>query len=119
MASAPSLLRPLQARSLSDEYVQLLEVAKTFGGSNWIAWKGETMPQGSISPIAPETKPRRQSDTRFRSFAERFVAARCHLFRQEQIAEDTWACIKDAERAYKMVRMVGFNAFEDEEGPRF
>lgn len=66
-----------------------------------------------------EPKKPRSSDPRFRSFAERWVAARCHLFRQEFIQADTWECVQQAATAYKMIRMVGFNTFEDEDGPSF
>lgn len=48
-----------------------------------------------------------KSDIRFRSFCERWVAARCHLFRQEFIQADTWECVQQAKTAYKMIEMVG------------
>src|SRR5579859_7265960 len=57
----------------------------------------------------PDEEPRRKtpSDQRFRSFAERWVAARCHLFRQDFIQADTWECVQQAKTAYKMIHMVG------------
>jgi hypothetical protein len=61
-----------------------------------------------------QTLRRDKSDARFRSFAERWVAARCHLFRQECIHADTWECVQQAQTAYKMIKMVGYNKFEDD-----
>lgn len=57
------------------------------------------------------------SDARFRSFAERFMIARAHLFRadSEGLAEDTWSCILDAKRAYSMIKRTGEN-IEPEDG---
>jgi len=55
------------------------------------------------------------SDQRFRSFAERFLVTRSHLFRNDPdgLAQDMWNCVLDAQRAYKMIRYVGFGRFED------
>lgn len=55
------------------------------------------------------------SDMRFRSFAERFLVTRSHLFRTDPdgLARDTWNCVLDAQRAYKMIRLVGLGKFED------
>lgn len=49
-----------------------------------------------------------KQDQRFRSFAERWVVTRSHLFRQDPqgLAEDMWACTLDAKRAYGMIRQV-------------
>lgn len=57
------------------------------------------------------------SDQRFRSFAERYMVARCHLFRTDmsEHTEDQWACILDAKRAYQMIKEVGRN-IEPEDG---
>lgn len=57
------------------------------------------------------------SDARFRSFAERFMIARAHLFRADPkgLAEDTWSCILDAKRAYHMIARTGQN-IEPEDG---
>lgn len=57
------------------------------------------------------------SDQRFRSFAERFMIARAHLFRVDpaELAEDTWTCIMDAKRAYHMIARAGQN-IEPEDG---
>ena len=54
---------------------------------------------------------RRKSDPRFRSFAERYVAARCHLFSSEasKHAADQWECVQDAKRVYNMIRSTGEN----------
>jgi len=54
------------------------------------------------------------SDARFRSFAERWVTARCHLFKQETIQQETWECIQNARTAYSMIKQVGYNKFEDD-----
>lgn len=60
------------------------------------------------------------SDARFRSFAERFMIARAHLFRAdpEGLAEDTWSCILDAKRAYAMIERTGQN-IEPDDGAGF
>ena len=57
------------------------------------------------------------SDQRFRSFAERYMIARAHLFRvpDTELAEDTWQCILDAKRAYAMIARTGQN-IEPEDG---
>jgi len=57
------------------------------------------------------------SDARFRSFAERYVAARCHLFRVDPDGhgQDQWQCILDARRVYDMIKQVGRN-IDPEEG---
>lgn len=67
---------------------------------------------------APQQGTRKQtSDVRFRSFAERFMIARAHLFRTDPVglAEDTWCCIMDAKRAYSMIKRTGEN-IEPEDG---
>jgi hypothetical protein len=55
----------------------------------------------------------RQSDQRFRSFAERFMIERASTFRQDKIDEDTWKCILDAKRAYKQIEAVGRSITEE------
>lgn len=78
---------------------------------------------GPLNPInanigAPQQGTRNKpSDQRFRSFAERYMIARAHLFRAdpEGLAEDTWSCILDAKRAYAMIARTGFN-IEPEDG---
>jgi hypothetical protein len=61
------------------------------------------------SPAAPASPKKRNSDQRFRSFAERYLVARAQFFRQDPkgLAEDTWSCILDAERAYRMIERTG------------
>jgi hypothetical protein len=79
--------------------------------------------QQSPSPVNPNVGTPQQgtrgkkSDQRFRSFAERYMVARCHLFRTDmsEHTEDQWACILDAKRAYKMIEAVGMN-IEPEDG---
>lgn len=60
---------------------------------------------------------KKPSDQRFRSFAERYMIARAHYFSQDphQLAEDTWECILDAKRAYRMIQRTGEN-IEPEDG---
>lgn len=72
--------------------------------------------QATISPANPNTgQPahvsRQKSDTRFRSFAERWMVARAHLMtpEPERLAEETWQAIMDAKRAYNMIRSAGEN----------
>ncbi len=55
--------------------------------------------------------PRKQSDQRFRSFAERYLVARAGYLRQDPqgLAEDQWSCILDAKRVYQMIERTGQN----------
>lgn len=81
-------------------------------------WHGPSVGPG-VSPLAAlgaaqgATSPerRRDSDQRFRSFAERYLVARASFFRQDPkgLAEDTWTCILDAKRAYQMIERTGQN----------
>ena len=66
-------------------------------------------------PLHGNTK--KQSDLRFRSFAERYLIARASYFRLDPsgLAEDTWSCILDAKRAYRMIQRTGEN-IEPEDG---
>jgi hypothetical protein len=76
---------------------------------------------GNANVGAPQQGTRgRPSDARFRSFAERFMIARAHLFRADPpgLAEDTWTCILDAKRAYHMIERTGQN-IEPNEGAGF
>jgi hypothetical protein len=54
------------------------------------------------------------SDTRFRSFAERWLIERAGTFRADRIDEDTWRSIQDAKRAYKQCQAVGRTISSDE-----
>lgn len=67
-------------------------------------------PVGQAAAPAPQTK-RKQSDQRFRSFAERYFCARAGFFRQDPsgLVEDQWSCIMDAKRAYQMIERTGQN----------
>lgn len=49
------------------------------------------------------------SDSRFRSFAERYVISRAPFFRLGFEAEDGWSCLMDAKRLYKMIERTGVN----------
>jgi len=91
-----------------------------------------------MSPVPPQGKPSQQagnnpnvgapqqgtrgkpSDQRFRSFAERYLIARAHLFRvsPNELAEDTWQCILDAKTAYNLIARTGQN-IEPEDGAGF
>ena len=67
------------------------------------------MQQGGISPVNEGST--KQSNLRFRSFAERYMVTRSEFFRQDPdgLAADTWQCILDARRAYKLIGQVGLN----------
>lgn len=73
--------------------------------------------QAGSSPVqAPNAGPTKVvSDQRFRSFAERWMVARCHLFRvdPEGLAEDTWNAVLDAKKAYQMIERSGRNIEPD------
>lgn len=80
--------------------------------------------QGVSAPVANpnlgqpgHVNVKKPSDQRFRSFAERYMIARAHLFRvaMSDHTEDQWACIMDAKRAYAMIQRVGQN-IEPEDG---
>lgn len=66
-----------------------------------------------MSPADPN--PNRTSNLRFRSFCERYMVTRSEFFRRdpEGLAEDTWNCILDARRAYKLIGQVGLNVYDD------
>ena len=74
-----------------------------------------------ISPVqsnanvgAPQQGTKGQpSDTRFRSFAERYMIARAHNFRVDHEAEDQWNCILNAKKAYAMIERTGRNIEPD------
>jgi len=68
-----------------------------------------------ISPVATGPAPNqpRKSDSRFRSFAERYLIERAAHFRQDHIDIDTWSCIMDAKRAYKQIEAVGCTVSDD------
>lgn len=81
------------------------------------------MGQASASPANPNVGQPQQgtrlkkSDQRFRSFAERWMVARCHLFSadQKQLQVDTWQEIQNAKRAYNMAKEVGRNIDPEDE----
>lgn len=74
-------------------------------------------PRSSQSGVSAQQSPaneapRRKSDDRFRSFAERYVLTRSHLWPEDP---DEWqkamyAAILDARVAYNTIKKVGFNA---------
>ena len=53
----------------------------------------------------------KKPDTRFRSFAERYVIARAEFFRKdpEGLIEDQFLCLLDAKRVYLMARNMSIN----------
>lgn len=82
--------------------------------AEWPRADGQRVQMGNAGGGPPvDASPRRQSNQRFRSFAERYMVERATHFRAEHIAEDTWACLMDARRAYDMIKRVGFNVLDD------
>lgn len=75
------------------------------------------LPQGNANTGQPAHVSRKKSDSRFRSFAERWMVARAHLLTPDplRLAEETWQGIMDAKRAYNMIRSAGEN-IEPEDG---
>lgn len=95
-----------------------------YGGAAGGGMAGATGPSGPLGqPSNPNVGQPQQgtrgkpSDQRFRSFAERYMIARAHLFRvpQDELAEDTWQCILDAKRAYALIERAG-RSIEPEDG---
>ena len=73
---------------------------------------------GQMSPVSAQAeRKKRDSDQRFRSFAERYLVARAQYFRNDPhgLAEDTWNCILDAKRAYQMIERTGRNIAPDDD----
>ena len=62
---------------------------------------------GQQSPVNPS--PVKQSNQRFRSFAERYLVTRSEGFRKDDagLEEDTWKCILDAKKTYALINRVG------------
>jgi hypothetical protein len=66
--------------------------------------------------MQPQVSPKsglavKKPDTRFRSFAERYVIARAEFFRKdpEGLIEDQFLCLLDAKRVYLMARNMSIN----------
>ena len=94
-----SLPKPLPANS-DETYAQF--------AARILAQMSSIGPAGTYSsgPIGDD-EVKLKSDQRFRSFAERWVTARCHLFRADYLQQDTWECVQQAKTAYKMIHLVG------------
>jgi hypothetical protein len=60
----------------------------------------------AVMPAAGQATARRSPDTRFRSFAERFLIERLSRFDQEALEEDIWKCIMEAKNAYSKIRLI-------------
>lgn len=71
--------------------------------------------QGPIGPAqGPSEIRRRQSDQRFRSFAERYLIARAGFLRTGNELEDGWKVLLDAKSLYAMIRRTGENIDPDD-----
>lgn len=72
---------------------------------------------GPVSPVAtPTSDPpanKAASNTRFRSFAERYLIERANTFRVGHEDEDAWVCIGHAKTAYNMVKERGRTLGDD------
>ena len=77
---------------------------------------GATGAAGPVGPVGVSSSKQR-SDTRFRSFAERFMVERAKFFRADAkgLQEDIWKCVLDAKSAYAMIERVGRSVAEREE----
>ena len=74
-----------------------------------LPWPASSQHGVCQSPI--NDSPRRASNLRFRSFAERYLVTRSAFFRTDDagLQEDMWKCMLDAKRIYKMIGEVGLN----------
>lgn len=88
-----------------------------------VPWPGGLSPPSpNVGPANPNVGQPQQgtrgkpSDQRFRSFAERYMVARCHLFRTSdgEHTQDQWRCVLDAKRAYNMIERAGRNIDPDD-----
>lgn len=67
------------------------------------------------SPVTAQAEVRRrQSDQRFRSFAERYLIARATFLRPSHELEDGWKVLLDAKSLYAMIRRTGENIDPDD-----
>lgn len=67
----------------------------------------------SVSAPVPEESGRAPSNTRYRSFAERYVVERASTFRPGHEEEDAWKAAMSAKTAYNMIREVGRTLKDD------
>lgn len=58
------------------------------------------------------------NETRFRSFAERYVLARAHMFREGHEEEDQWTCMLNAKSAYRKIEAMGRGITNEDEAMR-
>lgn len=76
-------------------------------------------PTGAAGPVGPTGQPgvagatsegaqqQAPSNTRFRSFCERYIVERCRDWKEGEIDERAWATILEAKSIYNKVREVG------------
>jgi hypothetical protein len=67
--------------------------------------------QGSgIGPsVQAEPSQRKEANSRFRSFAERYIIERCKDWKEGEIDERAWACILEAQSIYAKVKEFSRN----------
>lgn len=71
-------------------------------------------PAGQNVPVtAAENQQRMTSNTRFRSFCERYVVERCRDWPQDQIEARAWEAILEARSIYNKVKEVGRTIGDD------
>jgi hypothetical protein len=124
-SSSPPAVAPMSKYLLHQQGPIVGGQGASGGNRAWpasaIAGAAGAAQQSNANLGAPQQGTRgKPSDARFRSFAERFMIARAHLFRNDPVGlqEDTWECIMDAKRAYRMIERTGQN-IEPEEGAGF
>jgi hypothetical protein len=87
-------------------------IARTVGKHAALGQGYGNLPAGqSQSPVAAANQTKKQSNLRFRSFAERYLVTRSAFFRKDAagLQEDMWSCILDAKTIYKTIGEVGLN----------
>jgi hypothetical protein len=62
---------------------------------------------GQLPMGKPENEQQAQSNTRFRSFAERYIVERCRDWKESEIDERAWEAILQARSIYNKVKEVG------------
>jgi len=74
-------------------------------------WYDFIWPKAKTKRKHVKEKERRMAESeekkRFRSFAERYVVARAHLFPVENELDAAWQCMLNAKTAYKMINSAG------------
>jgi hypothetical protein len=77
----------------------------TTGATGPAGWVGPSGSVGVASQAAPEQQT--PSNSRFRSFAERYLVERCRDWKEGEIDERAWAAILEAKSIYNKVKEVG------------